>query len=113
MKKFESSLQGKRYEREYQTVDTTLGECLTFGAMVLKYGGFSWAPAVAGAKATAAKCTLLGGKWSMKDEFSGMHMFMVLSKGHGDISTRKWKGRGALHRGKEHRQGGCTSGEGG
>jgi hypothetical protein len=89
-KKFESSLQGKRFEQEYQTIDTTLGEYLTFGAVVIKYGGWHWAPAVAGAKKTAAKCTLLGGKWSMKDEFSAMHMFLVLQKGHGDIFMKKW-----------------------
>ena len=36
---------------------------MTFGALVVHYGGWTWPPAIAGAKATAAKCTLLGGKW--------------------------------------------------
>jgi hypothetical protein len=97
-KKFESSVQGKRFEQEYQTIDSTLGEYLTFGAVVVKYGGWQWAPAVAGAKKTAAKCTLLGGKWSMKDEFSGMHMFFGLAEGPRRHLHEEVEGvRGALH----------------
>jgi hypothetical protein len=90
-RKFANMVQGKRFEKEYQTVDTSLGEYIPFGAIVIKYGGWAWAPAIRGAKQTISKCTALGGKWFMTDEFSGLHMFLVLTKGHGDIFSKKWK----------------------
>ena len=38
---------------------------MTFGAVVLKYGGFAWKPAVQGALNLASKCTLLGGQMDL------------------------------------------------
>ena len=39
---------GKRYTKEYANIDINSGRYMTFGAVVLKYGGFAWKPAAQG-----------------------------------------------------------------
>ena len=53
---------GKEHLKSYQSVDTDMGEMLTFGAMVTLYGGWGRKPAIDGAKRTAGKCAKLAGQ---------------------------------------------------
>ena len=89
-KRFQDYTVGKAFDKSFSSIDTTLGEYMTFGATVIKYGGWTWSPAVTGALSTAAKCTALGGKWISIDEFSGLPMFFVLQRQHADIFAKKW-----------------------
>ena len=81
---------GKEHLKSYQSVDTDMGEMLTFGAMVTLYGGWGWQPAVDGAKHTAGKCAKLAGKWIDKDPFSELTRFFVMRKQHAGIFAEKW-----------------------
>ena len=89
-KRFQDYTVGKEFDKSFSSIDTTLGEYMTFGATVIKYGGWTWSPAVTGALSTAAKCTALGGKWISIDEFSGLPMFFVLQRQHAEIFAKKW-----------------------
>jgi hypothetical protein len=76
--------------KSYQHVDKELGVMMTFGALVIEYGGWSWRPAIEGAKRTAYKCAKLGGMWMEKDAFSELHRFLVIKKQFQHIFAEKW-----------------------
>jgi hypothetical protein len=82
---------GKEFEKSWQDIDRDLGEMLPFGAIVVSYGGWSWPPAVEGAKRCVAKCAKLGGKWMDRDPFSELSRFLVLRKQHDQIFHQKWR----------------------
>ena len=88
--KYKDHVVGKSFERSWQTVDRSNGELLTFGAIVLKFGGWTWKPAIIGAKNLTLRCAALGGKWIHRDEWSGLHFFLVLSKEYEDLFHRSW-----------------------
>ena len=69
------------------------GQMYTFGGLVMLYGGWTWAPAIAGAKNTAAKCYLLGGRYCETDEYSGLMMFRAVSKQDAEEFNRTWTDR--------------------
>ena len=89
-KEYANYTEAKEHLKSYESVDTDLGEMLTFGAMVLLYGGWSWKPAVTGAKRTLGKCSQLGGKWLDKDPFSELARCFILRKQHAGIFAEKW-----------------------
>jgi hypothetical protein len=82
---------GKEFEKSWQDIDRDLGEMLPFGAIVIAYGGWSWPPAIEGAKRCVAKCAKLGGKWVDRDPFSELSRFLVLRKQHDQIFDQKWR----------------------
>ena len=65
--KFKHVLSENTYEKAFMMVDTTIGEYVAFGACVLALGGWSWSPAVEGAKRAFARCASMGGKWIYRD----------------------------------------------
>ena len=89
-KEYANYTEAKEHLKSYESVDTDLGEMLTFGAMVMLYGGWSWKPAVTGAKRTLGKCSQLGGKWMDKDPFSELTRCFILRKQHAGIFAEKW-----------------------
>lgn len=64
---YENVQKEKVKKEEFEIKEGTTGSFYTFGGLVIKYGGWSWGPAVIGAKNTAMSCTLLGGKWVKVD----------------------------------------------
>lgn len=90
-KEYAKYLVGKDHEKSYQVIDRDLGEMMTFGSLVVHYGGWAWQPAVAGAKRTVGKCAKLGGKWMDVDPFSELNRFLVLTKKHEEVFAEKWK----------------------
>ena len=73
--------QSKSFTKAYREVNTTRGEYLTFGGVVVKYGGWERPEGVAGARRLAAKCRLLGGKWISRDStFSQLDFYFVLNR---------------------------------
>jgi hypothetical protein len=82
---------GKSFEKSWQDIDRTLGEMLPFGAIVVAYGGWSWPPAIEGAKKCVARCTQLGGRWVRRDPFSDLMTFLVLRKQYDEIFHQKWR----------------------
>ncbi len=88
--KYKDHVVKKNKEESFDTVDTTKGEYLTFGAIVVALGGWGWQPAIDGAKKLCMKCCRLGGQWVDHDDFTEMPMFLKLSKQHTDIFRRKW-----------------------
>ena len=63
---------------------------MTFGSLVESYGGWAWPPAVRGAKATAAKCARMGGKWIQVDEWSGLVLFSKIKHQHRERFEESW-----------------------
>ena len=70
--------------------DIQEAEMLTFGALVNKFGGWQWEPAITGAKSHAAKCAAMGAPWVEKDEMSGLMMFRSLTRKTSDVFNRRW-----------------------
>lgn len=83
--------QVKSQRKTLSQADTVRGTMVTFGGLVERYGGWSWAPAVTGAKRTAAKCVKLGGKWSAVDDFSELMLFRLVEKSDTEEFTRSWE----------------------
>ena len=81
----------KRFKQSFRDVDEEKVEAMTFGGLVIDYGGWSWPPAVRGAKSTAARCALLGGRWMYKDEWSGLWMFSKVTKIHHEYFENCWE----------------------
>ena len=88
-RKYGDILQKKWQQTSYKDVRRELATSLTFGGLVRLYGGWKWAPAVAGAKSTASKCALMGPPFIEKDSWSGLH-FLVFQKQHESEMTRAW-----------------------
>ena len=65
--RYQEHMQGKRQTKKLTQADQVKGSWHTFGGLVIKYGGWSWQPAICGAKNTALKCSLLGGRWLKVD----------------------------------------------
>lgn len=86
-----SGSRGKEFEKSKQDIDRDLGEMVPFGAIVVAYGGWSWPPAIEGARRFVAKCAKLGGKWVDLDPFSELSRFLVLRKQHDQIFDQKWR----------------------
>lgn len=88
--KFETMSSEKIKEKKFVRSDVTEGQWYSFGALVLKYGGWTWAPAVQGAKNTATQCRIMGSKWSKVDRVSRLPMFWVLDEKHVDAFHKAW-----------------------
>ena len=90
-KTYSTYAHGKKYEKDFSSVNVNLGQYHTFGGLVKKYGGWQWPAAVQGAKRTALRCAALGGDWvDADDEFSGLMHFLVMDKQHKHIFAEKW-----------------------
>jgi hypothetical protein len=63
---------------------------VSFGALVVAYGGCSWPPAIAGAKQTFLRCCQMGGKWAWKDPFSGLMLVRQVKHTYKETFERKW-----------------------
>ena len=88
---FGNELKEKTFKSAYKAVDTTLGEYLTFGATVIKFGGWSWKPAIVGAMNLFGRCARMGGTWSKIDKFSGLPVSFVLTQKHEETLDRSWE----------------------
>lgn len=89
-KRFSKFVQTKTFEQGFSVVDSTMGEYVSFGTLVERYGGWGWKPAVDGAKRCALRCTALGGSWIYNDSFSGLRMFLLLRREHNEVMAKKW-----------------------
>ena len=90
--KYEKLLHTKEQTTSYCHVDTRLGQYYTYGALVQKYGGWSWPEGVAGATRRAGRCALLGGRWIRRDSaFPDLNCYLVLDVIHQGIFERKWQ----------------------
>ena len=68
----------------------TKGKLVTFGGLVQHYGGWSWKPAVQGARLTAGKCANFGGKWCKRGAFSNLLLFRVLEEEDEEEFKKTW-----------------------
>ena len=69
----------KKFKQEtWEVQDVSIGEYMCFGALVVKLGGWTWAPAVKSAKRLFYLCAQLGGKWFFKEDFTGLHHALVM-----------------------------------
>lgn len=73
-----------------RTLTETMGEYMTLGAVVLRYGGWEWKEGVAGAKRLASRCALMGGRWIKQCPFSRLQMYFVVTHRHLDVFERAW-----------------------
>ena len=80
----------KTYTERYQEINETLGEYFTLGGVVKEFGGWTWPPAVQGAKRLAAKAVMMGGKWSYVDTQSELRFFLVLKKINRELMENAW-----------------------
>lgn len=89
--KFSSWSKGKAWEQSYAKADITKGTYMTFGGLVLHYGGWQWKPAIAAARRTALRCSCLGGDWIQFDKkFSGLAHYLVLQRQYRSEFATKW-----------------------
>ena len=82
---------GKSKQEGITIQEGVTGEFYSFGALVVKYGGWNWEPAVQGAKNTAFQCQLLGGKWGKVDPWSKLVFYFVTSERYSDMFNKEWK----------------------
>ena len=73
-----------------EVTEGATGEFYTFGALVIKYGGWQWPAAIQGAKNTAVQCSLLGGRWVKQDQWSKLMMYFVTTEKYSDMFNKKW-----------------------
>lgn len=69
---------------------------LTFGSLVQGYGGFSWRPAIQGAKIHALKAARLGAPWITRDPRSALLHFKKNTKKHRSEFDKDWAAVEAL-----------------
>lgn len=81
----------KRETKAWQDVDEELGEHMTLGAIVVLFGGWTWQPAVVGAKRLAATCAKLGQPWIIEDYMSGLTMYLVLRRRSRHLLKQSWE----------------------
>ena len=82
----------KQHVKVFKEVDSRKGKMYTFGSLVISYGGWSWAPAIEGAKRHAIRCSLMGGKWIGVDkDFSNLVHYMKVEIEHNEIFEQSWK----------------------
>ena len=74
----------------HQTEVTTDATYVTFGQLVVQYGGWSWRPAVQNAQNCASMCASLGPPWAFRDGFSGLLMFRVVSVNNQERIHKAW-----------------------
>ena len=70
--------------------DSTRSDMLTFGGVVLLFGGWSWTPAIEGAKRACTKCVLLGGDYAEMDEFSELMHYRIFRKQYVETWKTRW-----------------------
>jgi len=75
---------------DYMKIDRTLGTYKTFGAIVVSLGGWSWPPAIEGAKNLVCRCALMGGEWVYHCPFTKMLKFMELDISNSTMLVNKW-----------------------
>ena len=73
------------------TAQETWGELMTFGSLVIALGGWTWPPALQGAKLVALKCARMGGRWCWRDPWSEMLMFRKLHHSDSELFTKCWE----------------------
>ena len=81
---------GKKKSQAWQDINESIGEHKTLGAIVVMFGGWSWPPAVEGAKRLAATCSRLGPPWVIKDSMSGLAMYLVLKTQFKHVLAKSW-----------------------
>ena len=69
----------KVFKKSWQRIDTTKGEYLPLGAIIIKEGGWSDRSAIRGAIALAQKCVTMGEPWYMKNPQTGRINYLHLS----------------------------------
>ena len=89
--KYKYVLQEKSFTQDHDKIESYMCERMTFGSLVRHYGGWTWAPAVEGAKIHAAKCCALGGVWATTCEWSGLELFTVMKEQWGDTFSQRWR----------------------
>ena len=85
-----SRIKQKTESVSHQTEDITDATYVTFGQLVVRYGGWSWRPAVQGAQKCASMCARLGPPWVFRDGFSGLLMFRVVSVKNQERIHKAW-----------------------
>ena len=78
-------------KRSLQQIDEHDEEMVTFGQLVVHYGGWRWDGAIIGAKNTAAACAKLGGRWIEVDPWSKLLRFRLITKKERERFTRAWE----------------------
>ena len=64
---------------------------MSFGQLVLAYGGWQWPPAIEAAQRHALRCGAMGGKWLRADEtFSGLMLFLKYTMTLEYVNTQCW-----------------------
>ena len=92
----------KTFTDGFRQIDTKLGQYMTLGGLVIDLGGWSWPPAVAGAKTIAYKCARMGGKWAQIDEQSEMPMYLRLKTEHREHMDKSWQTFTKWHNGRDN-----------
>ncbi len=89
-KTFAHVLSGKTFTESYTSIDKSKGTYETFGGIVISFGGWSWQPAVLGAKKHCTRCVAMGGDWCYRDHSSGLMFYFLLKKEWEGIFAAKW-----------------------
>ena len=87
----QACVEKRRESQHYADVDETWGEFLTFGALVVSFGGFEWKEGVDGAKQMFAKCVAMGGRWVWTCPLSNLVHVYKMKHIHKEVFSRKWE----------------------
>ena len=85
------SVESKAQTKMYSTVDKDSASHKTFGAVVTHFGGWSWQPAIVGARNHCIKCVAMGGDWAYVDKMSGLMFFFIVEKKWEGTFEQKWQ----------------------
>ena len=76
---FKEFKESKVYSKSWQRVDTTKGEYMPFGRIVVEEGGWEDEEAIKGATNLTCQCLAMGGNWLMTNPQTKRVMFLRLS----------------------------------
>lgn len=79
------------YSKCFQNTSKKQSDWLTFGNMVISYGGWRWKPAVAGAKLHCMKAAAMGPIWCYQDGMSGLWMFKKITEREVEDFKEAWE----------------------
>ena len=90
MAKLRETEQTYSTNESFEITDLAWSKLVTFGALVIHYGGWQWTDAVKGARNTAAFCAKMGKPWVWMDPSSQLLMFRLMEFRHDVLMSKSW-----------------------
>ena len=88
---FKDRKEYKSYLCSHEVFNEEVGEYLTYGAIVMKLGGWQWEEAMHGARSYITKATLLGPPWAETCDMSGLKLYFYVHKRRRVVFVEKWQ----------------------